>query len=217
MDLFEFLTESPICKSSAFLKEDKSYNRRGSDYTDVNGLLVLENEKKDQLTIYFDPTYRAGVTVCIEVRNEKYFYSARDRKEYRYKKNEILCKEYNVLFKRLCHVVDENQRVRDMKDLLKKGAAEKVGIILKESHKSLESLYEVSCKEINSIIEMSEEVDGWYGGRIMGGGFGGCSIHLVAYERVNEFTDHIMESYKGKFHIVPEIMKVTFPGGLEQL
>ena len=130
---------------------------------------------------------------------------------------EELKKEYNVLFKRLCHVVDENQRVHDMKDLLKKGAAEKVGIILKESHKSLKSLYEVSCKEINSIIEMSEEVDGWYGGRIMGGGFGGCSIHLVAYERVNEFTDHIMESYKGKFHIVPEIMKVTFPGALEQL
>ena len=128
---------------------------------------------------------------------------------------ELLKEKPVVLYKRLCHVIDENQRVIDMKDQLQKNAAEKVGTILKESHKSLKSLYEVSCKEIDYMIEMSENVNGWHGGRIIGGGFGGCCIHLVADGAVENFTHHITESYRKKFHIIPEIMKVAFPGGFQ--
>jgi len=125
--------------------------------------------------------------------------------------------KYDVLYKRLCHVTDENQRVVDMKNLLQKGEAEKAGAILKESHKSLQSLYEVSCEEIDYMIETSEGVDGWHGGRIIGGGFGGCCIHLVADGAVEDFTCYITESYRKKFHIIPEIMKVAFPGGLQYI
>jgi len=125
--------------------------------------------------------------------------------------------KFYVLYKRLCHVTDENQRVVDMKNLLQKGEAEKAGAILKESHKSLKSLYEVSCGEIDYIIEMSENVNGWHGGRIIGGGFGGCCIHLVADGAVEDFTCHITESYRKKFHIIPEIMKVAFPGGFQYI
>ena len=71
-------------------------------------------------------------------------------------------------------MINENQRVIDIKDQLQKGGAEKVGAILIESHESLKSLYEVSCAEIDYIIEISKDFDGWHGGRIMGGGFGGC-------------------------------------------
>ena len=130
---------------------------------------------------------------------------------------ELLKEKPVVLYKRLCHVTDENQRVIDMKDQLQKNAAEKVGTILKESHKSLKSLYEVSCEEIDYMIEMSENVNGWYGGRIIGGGFGGCCIHLVADGAVEDFTHHITESYREKFHIIPEIMKVAFPGGFQYI
>ena len=129
---------------------------------------------------------------------------------------ELLKEKFNVLYKRLCHVTNENQRVLNMKDQLQKGAAEKVGTILNESHKSLSHLYEVSCEEIYYMIEMSEGVDGWHGGRIMGGGFGGCCIHLVADGAVGYFTYHITESYRKKFNIIPKIMNVTFPGDLKK-
>ena len=130
---------------------------------------------------------------------------------------DLLKEKFDVLYKRLCHVTDENKRVLEMKNQLQKGAAEKVGAILKESHKSLKSLYEVSCEEIDYMIEMSENIDGWHGGRIIGGGFGGCCIHLVADGAVEDFTCHITESYRKKFHIIPEIMKVAFPGGFQYI
>ena len=76
---------------------------------------------------------------------------------------------------------------------------------------------EVSCEEIDYMIEMSEGVGGWHGGRIIGGGFGGCCIHLLADGAVEDFTHHITESYREKFHIIPEIMKIEFTGGLNQL
>ncbi len=130
---------------------------------------------------------------------------------------ELLKEKFDVLYKRLCHVTDENQRVLEMKNQLQKGAAKKVGAILKESHNSLKSLYEVSCEEIDYMIKMSENVNGWHGGRIIGGGFGGCCIHLVADEAVDDFTHHITESYRKKFHIIPEIMKVAFSGGFQYI
>ena len=125
--------------------------------------------------------------------------------------------KHNVLYKRLCHVIDENSRVQDMKDQLDKSEVNNIGIILQESHESLKSLYEVSCKEIDNIIKLSESFDGWYGGRIMGGGFGGCSIHLLANHVVEEYQGYIMASYMKKYDIIPDILKVTFPGGLAHL
>ena len=98
LDLFEFLTGSIICKSSALMRHDKSFKSRGPNYTDVNGLFILKNENEDQLIIYFDPMYRAGITTYIEVGDEKYIFSPRDRKEHRYKKNEIRSRDFEVLF-----------------------------------------------------------------------------------------------------------------------
>ena len=125
--------------------------------------------------------------------------------------------EHEVLYKRLCHVVDENDRVRDMKDQLVQGAADRVGALLRESHESLKSLYEVSCEEIDYIIELSENFDGWYGGRILGGGFGGCSIHLVADHVVEDYHSYITSNYTKKYNLIPDILKITFPGGLQYL
>jgi len=127
---------------------------------------------------------------------------------------ELLKNKSDVLYKRLCHVVTENQRVLDMKDQLQKGLAEEVGAILNESHKSLRSLYEVSCEEIDYMIEMSEGVDGWHGGRIIGGGFGGCSLHLIADNMVEKYREYISKSFGKKYGASPDIIGVQFPGGL---
>ena len=117
-----------------------------------------------------------------------------------------------ILYNRLYHIMDENQRVLDMKKQLQKGASQKIGTILKESHESLKSLYEVSCNEIDYIIEISENIDSWYGGRIMGGGFGGCSIHLLANKGVKKFKNYITTRYREKYNIIPEFIEVKFTG-----
>jgi galactokinase len=104
-----------------------------------------------------------------------------------------------------------------MKEQLILGNAKSAGEILSESHESLKSLYEVSCKEIDYIIEKSKLIEGWFGGRIVGGGFGGCSIHLVENKSEENFIDDITNNYNKKFNIVPQIMKVSFPGGLQSM
>ena len=81
MDIFEYLTESTICNYAFNVKEDEIDNRRGKDYKDVNGYLLFENEQSDQLSVYFDPSYRAGITENIEIDNEKYILSARSGKK----------------------------------------------------------------------------------------------------------------------------------------
>ena len=104
-----------------------------------------------------------------------------------------------------------------MTDPLERGMADMIGAILKESHESLSSLYEVSCKEIDYIIKLSEDFDGWYGGRIIGGGFGGCSIHLVAHRVIEDYRSYITANYTKKYDIIPDILEVTFSGGLQHL
>lgn len=106
--------------------------------------------------------------------------------------------------------MEENNRVLDLKKYLLQGAVEKVGEVLKESHRSLSYLYEVSCSEIDYIIELSEHIEGWYGGRIMGGGFGGCSIHLLNNKSLIKFTNHVTKEFKSMYRINPEFININF-------
>ena len=123
-------------------------------------------------------------------------------------------KEHKVSYKRLLHLLDENNRVKEMKIQLEKGDNKKIGKILQESHKSLKIRYEVSCEEIDYIIKYSESFVGWYGGRIIGGGFGGCSLHLIADNAVEKYGNYISNSFEKKYGIKPDIIKVQFPGGV---
>ena len=124
---------------------------------------------------------------------------------------------HEILYKRLLHLVDENDRVKDMIDQLEQGATNKIGTILKKSHESLRLLYQVSCKEIDFIIERSDNFDGWHGGRMIGGGFGGCSIHLLSNHVVDDYHRYLTTNYKKKYNIDPDILKVTFSGGLQNI
>ena len=119
------------------------------------------------------------------------------------------------LHDRLTHVVEENIRVNEMRSILEKGDAIQVGLILRQSHESLKSLYEISCEEIDYIIKSSKSFSGWHGGRIIGGGFGGCSLHLLDVNEVNNYKNFIIERYKMQFGITPDIFKVNIVEGLQ--
>ena len=85
----------------------------------------------------------------------------------------------DILYRRMRHVVTENQRVKAMQSALISGSPSDAGEILNDSHESLRCDYEVSCQEIDSVMKFSRKLDFFYGGRIMGGGFGGSMICLI--------------------------------------
>ena len=123
-------------------------------------------------------------------------------------------KGYNIPYKRLLHLLGENIRVKKMKVQLEKGNKKQIGKILQESHESLKTLYEVSCMEIDYIVKISESFDGWYGGRIIGGGFGGCSLHLIAENVIEKYGEYISKNLGKKYGVEPDLIQVLFPGGV---
>ncbi|MET6990908.1 galactokinase [Sediminicola arcticus] len=99
-------------------------------------------------------------------------------------------------FKRALHVIQENERVLKMIDALKTGNAQLVGSILLEGHISLSTKYEVSTKELDFLVEISQKQEGVLGSRMMGGGFGGCTINLIKHEYLATAVKDIIEAYR---------------------
>ena len=116
---------------------------------------------------------------------------------------------------RVRHIIQENQRVLDMKDAIINNNIEDIGDLLSESHQSLKEYYEVSCDEIDYLIKSSEDLEYWYGGRIMGGGFGGNTLNLIKKGYENEYVDIISNSYKKKFNINCSSHLICFVNGAE--
>ena len=92
-----------------------------------------------------------------------------------------------------------------------------MGKILIQSHCSLRDLYEVSCKEIDYLFSISSDFKYWYGGRIMGGGFGGSMINLVKDGYEEEDSNFIKGRYKKEFNIDADVFNVEFSNGVEVL
>lgn len=100
-----------------------------------------------------------------------------------------------VIFRRARHVVTENKRVLDSLNLLKKGDMHGFGRLMYESHESLRHDYEVSCKELDLLVDSTLDLKGVYGARMTGAGFGGCTVNLVEKEYVNEFIELVSKRY----------------------
>ena len=100
-----------------------------------------------------------------------------------------------VLRKRAGYVIAENERVLQVVELLKTHDIESVGKILWEGHAGLCDEYEVSCPELDALVDIAHEVPGVLGGRMMGGGFGGCTINLVRNDAVDALSKAIEEKY----------------------
>jgi galactokinase len=122
-------------------------------------------------------------------------------------------KQDKILYNRLKHFIDENQRVRDMQLKLVDDYIA-AGKILRTSHDSLKVLYEVSCEEIDYIIDASESFHGWRGGRIIGGGFGGCSIHFVDISMIAEYQHHINNCFRKKYNYELDIFEIKYSSGI---
>ncbi|MFZ1705476.1 MAG: galactokinase [Saprospiraceae bacterium] len=113
-----------------------------------------------------------------------------------------------LLFKRANHIVSENQRVLSMKEALHHENFNLCGRILKESHHSLSVDYDVSCAELDFLVENGFLIEGWQGGRMMGGGFGGCTVNLMQQDVTDKNFESLREKYYAKFLIQPEFHTV---------
>lgn len=99
--------------------------------------------------------------------------------------------------KRARHVITEIQRTLDAAVALEKGDFQQFGRLMNESHDSLRDDYEVSSKELDSLVSAAREVDGVLGSRLTGAGFGGCTVTLLRKDTVDKTIQHIKAKYPG--------------------
>jgi galactokinase len=110
-----------------------------------------------------------------------------------------------IIYKRCLHVVAENDRVLQTASLLPAGDLKGVGKLMAASHASLRDLYEVSCTELDVMVEAAQDLPGFIGGRMTGGGFGGCTVNLVEVQHAPQFAEMIAQRYRAKTTIFPEV------------
>jgi galactokinase len=111
----------------------------------------------------------------------------------------------DVLLRRCKHVVTENARVLQAAEALESGDLEAVGQLMYASHRSLKSDFEVSCPELDIMVELAGKISGTYGARMTGGGFGGCTINLVERSEACGFSERMAKDYQDATQIRPEI------------
>jgi galactokinase len=122
-----------------------------------------------------------------------------------------------LLARRARHVVEEDARVLEAADAFEAGDHRTVGRLFRESHASLRDLYDVSSPELDALVEIADSVQGVYGSRLTGAGFGGCTVTLVRREAIPELTTAIEERYPARTGRMPRIFEVTPAAGARRV
>lgn len=122
-----------------------------------------------------------------------------------------------VLEKRALHVISENERVNEAKEVLSVGNLERFGELMYASHESLKELYEVSGKELDTIVEFCKTYKESIGARMTGAGFGGCAIALVKKDKFDDFSQRLAAYYKSKIGYEPGVFASAIGDGVRSL
>jgi len=122
-----------------------------------------------------------------------------------------------VRLRRARHAVTENQRTIQAVEALKRGDIFEFGQLMNASHLSLKEDYEVSCEELDILVEEAWDIDGVLGSRMMGAGFGGCTVSIVENSAVNEFIRKVGENYEQRTGLHAEFYVVETGNGASVL
>ena len=123
-----------------------------------------------------------------------------------------------VIARRCRYVVEENARVEELTEHLAAGRPlHEIGELIYASHDGLRDDYQVSCPELDVLVELAHQAPGAYGARMMGGGFGGCTINLVATEEVDKFIDFMTKGYQERLGLALETYVTTLADGVGEL
>lgn len=120
------------------------------------------------------------------------------------------------VYRRCRHVIAENQRTEMAARALEAGNLELFGQLMYESHASLKDDYEVSCRELDLLVEAARECNGVYGARMTGGGFGGSVVAMVEIKKVEAVADHLRRRYTVECGVEPEIRVCAAGGGVRE-
>ncbi len=122
-----------------------------------------------------------------------------------------------TIFKRSTHVVQENLRTVEAARSLANNDLSRMKSLMHESHESLRDLYEVSCRELDIMVDCAQDLPGFCGGRMTGGGFGGCTINLVRTENAAEFASQIAERFRRATGIAPSVYVCSAEDGAREV
>jgi galactokinase len=120
-------------------------------------------------------------------------------------------------FQKCLFVIQEISRTRQAAKLLEQGRLQELGRLLFDAHEGLSKLYKVSCDELDFLVEEASREPAVIGSRMMGGGFGGCTINIIRKEAANHFFERTAERYKKKFNINAEAYEVKLGDGTHKL
>ena len=105
------------------------------------------------------------------------------------------------VYKRALFVIEEQNRVEQVVSLLTQNKFHRLGDMLYQSHQGLSSLYKVSCVELDYLVDLTKSLDGVLGARMMGGGFGGCTLNLMEKTKVDSTIEKVSTHYKDQFNL----------------
>ncbi len=119
--------------------------------------------------------------------------------------------------RRARHVVSENERVKQFVAACQSGDLRKMGEIFFASHRSLRLDSEVSCGELDFLVESAQAIEGVYGARMTGGGFGGCTVNMVDPAAEEKFQSEIVKRYRERFSITPQLYRCRASAGASEI
>ncbi|MEN3331817.1 MAG: galactokinase [Blastocatellia bacterium] len=122
-----------------------------------------------------------------------------------------------TVYKRARHVVSENERVLRAAEALASGDLAAFGQLMRQSHLSLRDDYEVSCEELDVMVEIAAKLPGCYGARMTGGGFGGCTVNLVDATAVAAFSEALAKGYEQATNRPPQIYICAVADGAQEV
>lgn len=125
------------------------------------------------------------------------------------RKNEMT----ETVYRRCKYVLEENERVLKSCQALEEGDIKLLGELIYASHEGLSGEYEVSCPELDFLVEQTRDKSYIAGARMMGGGFGGCTINIIEKEKADIFIDEISHLYKKKFDLELQTIMVSIENG----
>jgi galactokinase len=121
----------------------------------------------------------------------------------------------DTLYRRCRHIISENARVQKVAELFEHGQTQGLRELMAASHQSMRDDYEISCRELDTMVQIAERQRGLYGARMTGGGFGGCTINFVDVQHAAEFQQRVATEYKSATGLHPDIYICTASQGAE--
>ena len=195
---------------------DLSYQYAPIDLKDEKIVIINSKVKHSLVDSAYNERREQCSTALQELQKELDIKTLGDLDIDTFEANKGLIKD-DIVRKRAKHAVYENQRTIEAVKALKRNDVESFGKLMNESHISLRDDYEVSCPEIDVLVEIAWATEGVIGSRITGGGFGGCTVSIVKNDAVDELKKRVEKEYPKKTGLDAEVYIVDIGDGTRRI